>query len=127
MFIKWIIIIMAVLNFGYMAFDGSRALATGDYIRPTSGEYAGQLGPWSKAVQKIGINPESTAMKLIFVIWGIAGLAITVAFATGQPWGWKALLVMNICTLWYAMMGTMSGIIQILLLFLMKMILNKNS
>ena len=71
MFIKWIIIIMATLNFGYMVFDGGRALATGDYIRPKSGTHAGQLGPWAPAVEKVGINPESTTMKVIFVVWGL--------------------------------------------------------
>ena len=42
--IKWIIILLAVLNFGFMAFDGSRALVKGDYIRPSQGQHAGQLG-----------------------------------------------------------------------------------
>jgi len=46
-----------------MAFDGTRALIVGDYIRPQTGEYAGQLGPWAKLVRKIGIAPESTFMK----------------------------------------------------------------
>ncbi len=55
--LKWTIILLAVLNFGYMLFDGSGALIKGDYIRPTRGEYAGQLGPWSKLVKAIGIKP----------------------------------------------------------------------
>lgn len=122
MFIKWIIIIMAVLNFGYMIFDGSRALATGDYIRPKAGQYAGQLGPWSKAVSTIGINPEGTPMKLIFIVWGLAGLYITLAFYQDKPWAWKGMLIMNICSLWYAMMGTMSSIVQIALLIISKML-----
>lgn len=115
---------MATLNFGYMIFDGSRALTKGDYIRPQSGEYAGQLGPWSKLVQKVGIDPESNAMKTIFIVWGITGMFITISFAMGQPWGWKAMLIVNICSLWYLMMGTMSGIIQILLLLLLKFLKN---
>lgn len=122
MFMKWIIIIMAVLNFGYMAFDGGRALATGDYIRPKSGQYAGQLGPWSKAMQAVGINPESTGIKIIFVVWGLAGLYITYGFYQGKPWGWKGMLIFNIASLWYAMMGTMSSVIQIALLVISKML-----
>lgn len=122
MFIKWIIIIMATLNFGYMVFDGSRALATGDYIRPKSGQHAGQLGPWSKAVEKVGINPESTTMKLIFVIWGLAGLYITLAFLQDKPWAWKAMLIANIASLWYAVVGTFGSVVQIALLVISKLL-----
>ena len=122
MVIKWIIILLAVLNFGFMIFDGSRALATGDYIRPSSGNHAGQLGPWSKVVGKIGIKPEDNVMKIIFVIWGAIGLYITLAFATGKPWAWKAMLVFNIASLWYAMIGTISSAMQLALLIVTKLI-----
>lgn len=122
MFIKWIIIIMATLNFGYMVFDGGRALATGDYIRPKSGTHAGQLGPWAPAVEKVGINPESTTMKVIFVVWGLIGLYITLGFIQDKPWAWKAMLVVNIASLWYAMVGTFSSMIQIALLVISKLL-----
>ncbi len=122
MVIKWIIILLAILNFGFMVFDGSRALATGDYIRPKAGQYAGKLGPWSKAVETMGINPEGTAMKIIFVIWGLAGLYITFAFFQNKPWAWQAMLIFNIASLWYAMMGTASSVIQIALLIISKML-----
>eukprot|EP01030_Chromulinospumella_sphaerica_P013273 gene13273-biopygen11568 len=72
---KSIIVFLAVLNFGYMALDGSRALVTGSYIAPSSGEYKGRLGPWSKLVSAVGIEPEGKLMKTIFVVWGIVGLA----------------------------------------------------
>ena len=122
MVIKWIIILLAVLNFGYMIFDGSRALIKGDYIRPSSGTHAGQLGPWKTVAEKIGINPEGNTMKTIFVIWGAIGLYITFAFATGKPWAWKGMLIFNICSLWYAMLGTMSSAIQVVLLILTKLL-----
>lgn len=122
MVIKWIIIFLAVLNFGFMIFDGSRALVKGDYIRPSSGTHAGQLGPWKNVVEKIGINPEGNVMKTVFVLWGIVGLYITVSFAMGKPWAWKGMLIMNICSLWYAMVGTMSSGIQIVLLILTKLL-----
>ena len=64
--IKWVIVVFALINAGYMTFDGARALIVGDYLRPASGEYAGQLGPWSKLVSMIGIDPESTLMKSVF-------------------------------------------------------------
>jgi hypothetical protein len=120
--LKWIIIFLAFANAGYMAFDGTKALITGDYIRPKTGEYAAQLGPWTKLVEKIGIDPMSTLMKLIFVFWGIAGLIITVCFALKMPWAWKGLLVYNICSTWYLFMGTGSSILQIILLVIVRVI-----
>ena len=116
--IKWVIVVLAVLNFGYMTFDGSRALMKGDYIRPSSGEYAGQLGPWSRLVKKIGIDPESTTMKLVFVTWGLIGLFIAICYAANQPWASKGLLVINILSLWYLVPGTISSALQIILLLI---------
>lgn len=120
MVIKWIIILLAVINFGYMTYDGAQAMSSGDYIRPQTGEYAGQLGPWAKLATAVGIDPESNTMKTIFVVWGIAGLIITAGFATNKSWGWKGLLVFNILSLWYLVMGTVSSAIQLVLLFIRK-------
>jgi hypothetical protein len=122
MVIKWIIIILAVLNFGFMIFDGTRAMLTGDYIRPESGQHANQLGPWTKVVEKIGLDPESNTMKSLFVICGMAGMYFTVAFAVGKPWAWKGMLIFNICSLWYAMIGTVSSAMQVVLLILTKLV-----
>jgi len=79
--LKWVIVFLAFMNAGYMAYDGTRALVTGDYLRPQSGEYAGQLGPWSKLVEKLGIDPMSTGMKSVFLIFGMAGLICAAGFA----------------------------------------------
>jgi hypothetical protein len=118
--IKWIIVFMSLINSGYMTFDGLRALITGDYIRPKTGEYAGQLGPWTKLAEKIGVDPMSTLMKSIFVLFGIVGLVLTVAFAIGTDGSWKAMLVFNICSSWNLFFGTASSVLQILLLILLK-------
>ena len=120
--LKIIIIILGLLNAGYMTFDGTRALIKGDYIRPASGEYAGQLGPWSKLVEKIGIDPMSATMKSIFILFGITGLVITIAFALDKSWAWKAMLIFNICSLWNLFMGTFSSILQIILLVILRLL-----
>jgi hypothetical protein len=119
---KWIIVVLATLNFGYMLFDGGRALISGDYIRPASGAYAGQLGPWSKLVNKIGVDPESTTMKMIFVVWGIIGLVFTACYAMNARWAGNGLLVINILSLWYLVPGTISSVLQIILLLIRKSI-----
>ncbi|MBL7744631.1 MAG: hypothetical protein JNN00_14265 [Chitinophagaceae bacterium] len=116
--IKWIVVLLAILNFGYMLFDGSRALIKGDYIRPQSGKYAGRLGPWSKLVKAIGINPESTAMKSFFMVWGVAGLLITCFYSMNFSWAKNGMIIMNILSLWYLVPGTASSILQIILLLL---------
>jgi hypothetical protein len=116
--IKWIIVFLAILNFGFMTFDGSRALIKGDYIRPQSGEHAGQLGLWSRLVKAIGINPESTTMKSIFLVWGLAGLIITICYILNISWARNGLIVMNILSLWYLVPGTISSVIQIILLLI---------
>ena len=118
--IKWVVVLLAILNFGYMTYDGGRALVKGDYIRPQSGAYAGKLGPWSKIVTKIGMDPESTAMKIVFLIWGLIGLAITFCFVLNMQWSTKGLIAMNILSLWYLVPGTISSGVQIILLLIKK-------
>jgi len=120
--IKWVIVLLATMNFGYMAFDGTRALIKGDYIRPRSGEYAGQLGPWSKVVGKVGIDPDSTTMKVLFVAWGLAGLFITACYALKMNWAANGLVLINIFSLWYLIPGTISSALQLALLLIKRFI-----
>ncbi len=118
--LKWIIIILAVLNFGFMTVDGSRALIVGDYFRPETGEYAGQLGPWATLVSAIGINPESALMKSIFIAWGALGLILTVSFAMRVRRADNALLFFNLASLWYLVAGTLSSSLQVILLLILR-------
>ena len=52
----WVVVLFAFLEGGWFAFDGGHALVTGDYVTPSSGQYADQLGPWSKLVAGLGIE-----------------------------------------------------------------------
>ncbi len=119
--LKWIIIGFSVFNFSYMAYDGIRAMTKGDYIRPKTGPYAGQLGPWSNLVRSVGINPESKLMKLLFVIWGLVGLTMALCFAFDSNRAWYGLLIVSISALWYLIPGTVLNILQIVLLIILKM------
>lgn len=118
--LKWIVIGLAILNFGFMAFDGARGIMMGDYVRPKSGQYEGQLGPWVKVVRFVGIDPESAFMKMTFLLWGLLGLSITVCFAMNLHWAWRGMLIMNIGSLWYLIPGTVFSAVQIILLVTMK-------
>jgi len=117
---RWIIAILVFLNAGWMLFDGSRALIVGDYVTPQSGQYSGKLGPWSKVVQAVGIQPRSTAMKFIFVLYGIAFIIVTIAFLLKASWARLGMLIMATSGLWYLPFGTLINILVIVLLLVMK-------
>ncbi|MBD3401985.1 hypothetical protein GF420_03745 [candidate division GN15 bacterium] len=116
--IRGIIVVCALLVAGWFVFDGARALVVGDYVTPTSGQYAGQLGPWAGLVQAIGIPPRSTGMKLVFVIYGLLWLGIIVGYVVRLPWAWSAMLVAGLLSLWYLPFGTVLGGVQVLLLII---------
>jgi len=114
----WIIVVLVAFTAGWMLFDGTRALITGDYVTPTSGEYAGQLGPWSNLVKAVGIEPRSTLMKFIFVGYGLAALVVAVCFALGLSWARAAAIVVCILGLWYLPFGTLTNVIALTLLLI---------
>ncbi len=114
----WIVAVLVVLNGGWMAFDGARALIVGDYITPKTGQYAGQLGPWSKVVQAAGIPPRSALMKSIFIVYGLAYLIVMVAFLWKASWAWSAMLIVAALGLWHLPFGTLINLIVIVLLLL---------
>lgn len=116
--LAWVVLALAFVEGGWLAFDGGRALIVGDYVTPSSGRHAGQLGPWSKVVSAVGIEPRSTLMKSIHLVLGILWLGAMVCFALGLPWAWSAMLVCAVAGLWYLPFGTLLGIVQIVLLLL---------
>ncbi len=115
--LRWVIVALAAAEAGFMAFDGARALVVGDYVTPRSGPYAGKLGPWTSLIKAVGLEPRSTPMKAIFVVYGVAWLAILVAFAAGTQWAWLAMLIAAIGSLWYLVPGTIISLVIIGLLF----------
>ncbi len=114
----WIVVVLALFVGGWFVFDGARALVVGDYVTPKTGQYAGQLGPWSKVVSAIGIDPRSTLMKTIFVAYGLLWLTVIVCFILGLKWAWWAMLIAAVGSLWYLPFGTLLGLLQIILLLM---------
>ena len=84
----WCLLLVSILSACWMIFDGLHALILGDYVTPRSGPDAGRLGPWSRIVSAIGIEPRCTAMKLAFVLEGTITLAFLLAFVLGAGWAW---------------------------------------
>lgn len=116
--IKWVVVLMALLEAGWFAFDGARALIVGDYVTPKSGQYAGQLGPWSKLVQAVGIEPRSTLMKAIFTFYGTIWLFIIVSFILDASWSHWAMVAAAAGAVWYLPFGTLLSLLQIIVLLL---------
>lgn len=113
-----IVVVLAALNGGWMMFDGARALVTGDYIMPSSGEYAGQLGPWADVVGAVGLDPRSTTVKVAFVVYGGALVLVAVAFSMRAPCARRSQLVVAALGLWYLPFGTILNLAVIVLLLL---------
>jgi len=118
--LAWIVVVLALIEGGWLAFDGTHGLVTGDYVTPKSGKYAGQLGPWSKLVSAAGIEPRSTLMKSIHVAIGVIWLAVIVCFVLRLPWSWGAMLACAILGVWYLPFGTLLSVVQIILLLLLQ-------
>ncbi len=112
----WVVLALAVIEAGWLAFDGGRALVVGDYVTPKSGRYAGQLGPWARVVSAVGIEPRSTLMKCIHLALGLSWLVVMICFVLRLPWAWSGMLVCAVLGLWYLPFGTILSVIQIALL-----------
>lgn len=112
----WVVAVLALVEGGWLAFDGTRALVVGDYVTPRSGQYAGQLGPWSEVVSAVGIEPRSTLMKSIHVVLGVGWLGVTVCFLVGISWARTGMFVCAALGLWYLPFGTLLSILQMVLL-----------
>ena len=98
-----------------MTFDGVRAFVLGSYLTPRSGLHAGELGPWARLVRKVGIQPESAAMKTTFVLLGVGYLVAAVAWALGAGWGPSLGVVLAVGTLWYLVPGTVISVLVLVL------------
>ncbi len=116
--LRWTIVVVAFVSAGWLAFDGAHALVTGDYVTPRSGPHAGQLGPWSKLLTSMGLDPRSLFVKWLHLVIGAAWLAAIVAFSFRVRRAWGAMLIGAIAGLWYVPFGTLISLITIGLLML---------
>lgn len=67
----WIVLVLAFLHGGWLFFDGLHAFMKGDYVTPSTGRHAGQLGPWSKlfvAIAGLWYLPFGTLLSLIQIV-----------------------------------------------------------
>ena len=113
--LRWVAVVLCVLQGGFMALDGVRALLTGRYITP-GGDRAGELGPWSRLVSALGLAPESAVVKAVFVGYGVLWLVLAIGLALHAGWAWPLGLVLAVGTLWYLVPGTVLSLVVLGLL-----------
>jgi hypothetical protein len=111
---RHLVFIIALLVGGWLSFDGVRAFTKGDYVTTRAGE----LGPWSRIVSALGVNPRGTAMKSIHVALGLMWLASAVLFFARVSAARSALIGCSVLTLWYLPLGTILSVAELILLFL---------
>jgi hypothetical protein len=116
--LKWLVVVLALVEGGWLAFDGGHAMITGDYVTLQSPDRRGQLGPWSVVVVAVGIEPRSTLMKGIHLGLGLGFLATTACFAFGLPGARNGMILCALLTLWYLPLGTLLSLVQLVVLFL---------
>jgi hypothetical protein len=107
---QWAAALLCTVQGGYMLLDGVRALVVGSYITPSSGEHAGQLGPWARLVAAVGIDPDSPGMKLLFVVLGCLWLALAAALVVRSGRARVPGMTLAVCTLWYLVPGTVLSV-----------------
>lgn len=112
---SWLSLLLVASTAGWMVFDGTRALLLGDYVTPQSGEFAGQLGPWSNLVKAVGIEPRSLGMKLIFIAQGLATLIAVIYYILNKSWARSGLLTAMLLGLWYLPIGTLLNLTALIL------------
>lgn len=119
--IRYTVVSVAVLVGGWMLLDGIRALITGSYTTPKTGEYAGRLGPWYRVVAAVGLEPFGLAIKLAHVVLGVSWLAFGWAAFIGASFAWWPLLLTALFSLWYLPFGTIAGVVVVIALLLPSM------
>lgn len=114
---KFIVALIALILGGWLAFDGTRAFVVGDYVTPKTGPGAGRLGPWSKVVSALGIEPRGSVAKALHVGLGLLWLIALVALFVRPHYGWYALAGTSVLSLWYLPIGTVLSVVELCLLF----------
>lgn len=115
--LKWVVVVLALALGGWAVFDGMHAFTTGNYVTPREGAHAGRLGPWAGLVRAVGVDPLSSAMKAFFCVLGTVWLCGAAGFACGTAWARPTLLAAAVASLWYAPIGTVGALVELLLLF----------
>jgi hypothetical protein len=105
---KQLILLLALLNGGYMLADGIHVLAKGKYIGPE------RPGPWAALFSRMDVN----VFKLgpLFVAFGILWLTFAIGLWTQQAWSCWFGVAVSVLTLWYVPFGTLFSLMTLIVL-----------
>jgi hypothetical protein len=103
---------ISILSFNlgaWLIFDSTRKLLTGYY----TGEQTIGLGPWATIVSALGVRPADMAFSFLFlgIIWIVNGAIVML----GANTRYERTIAISIVTLFYALPGTLIGILNIVL------------
>jgi hypothetical protein len=110
---KIVVIILSLLNGGFMLADGIYVLINGKYIGPE------KPGPWANIFQLFNID----VFKLgpMFMLFGLAWLCFTATYISNFDCAFTFGLIMCILTLWYLPVGTIFSLIILVLLIVLRL------
>ena len=105
---KILIILLGLLNGGYMLIDGIFVMLKGKYIGPD------KPGPWANLFYKFDIN----VFKLgpLFIIYGLVWVVFVIGLFTNQSWTYILGIVISILSLWYLPVGTLFSLVVLIVL-----------
>lgn len=112
MSVKIIILILSVLNGGWMIFDGLHVIKKGKYFGPET------PGAWRLIVTKMGVDPFSIGP--VFIVLGLLWIITSAALVSALPWGYMSLALTAVATLWYIKIGTIISALTLCCLVLLK-------
>jgi uncharacterized membrane protein HdeD (DUF308 family) len=103
------IVILSFILGAWLIFDSARKLLTGYY----TGEQTIDLGPWATIVSALGVRPADMAFPFLFlgIIWIVNGAIVLL----GANTRYERTIAISIVTLFYALPGTLVGILNIVL------------
>jgi hypothetical protein len=116
--IRGLVVFLAAAQGGWLTYDGGRALVVGDYVTRSSGPRAGELGPWSRLVSSIGLDPRSNMVKAAHVALGLAWLSTAMALVMRRRSARTLAFLCSVATLWYLPVGTVASVLVIGLLLI---------
>lgn len=106
--LKLIVLLLSLLNGGWMIFDGLHVIRKGKYFGPD------EPGSWAKLVRDVGVDPFKIGP--LFILLGVLWICASTGFLLGLSGAWAVLLAVAFCTLWYIKVGTVLSALTIILL-----------
>ncbi|MCB1172864.1 MAG: hypothetical protein KDK39_04835 [Leptospiraceae bacterium] len=107
--LQTVIAILALINGGWMLFDGIYVMRYGKFFGPA------KPGPWSYPFITMGVDP--FRLGPAFVFYGILWLLVAGGAFYDQSWFWLTGLIAAVATLWYFPVGTFIAVLELLFLF----------